>query len=155
MPFHIKEITNIFCHGTLICVFRSDGIHGPEWTTQSLAVPIPISRETRVLIRDDGFCDADCLNMQLEINQHLSVSQGTIRGAGTRNQYRHINVFTSPNELATKQPPNPSSVTPDNVPEEASFTATSLSQQARAPVGDKSAFPLRYTADMVPRLERI
>lgn len=63
-------------------------------------------------------------------------------------------MFASPQDLTRKQPAK-STTNSSVVSNEAQLTATSLSQQARAPVDDTSTFPLRYTADMIPRLERI
>jgi hypothetical protein len=138
VPSNIPEIVNLFRNASLIAVFQTSP--HVAWYSQALTVPIIASREARLLIRDDSFSDADCLELESEIEQRMS-------------EIRHARTFGSPKVFGL---PNKPPAT-----KEADLTATSLSQSSRAPVlpvlvHDPAAhFPLKHAIDMILALQKI
>jgi hypothetical protein len=142
VPSNVPEVANLFRHITLIAVFQTSPRVG--WCSQALNVPILATREARILIRDDSFTDADCPQLEEELEQRMS-------------EIRHARTVGSINIFGHHNRPEPSSAPTT----EANLTATSLSQSVLAPVLPNllhvpaAPFPLPHTIDMVTRLQKI
>jgi hypothetical protein len=139
VPKDVPEVANLFSNASLISVLQTS----PRiaWHSQNLSVPIIASREARVLLRDDSFSDADCYNLESEMEQKMSETQHA-RTLGA------AKIFGMP-----KKPPTTN---------ESTMSATSLSQSTRAPplaaqVAQNHAapFPSKYAIDMISALEKM
>ncbi|KAF9477655.1 hypothetical protein BDN70DRAFT_896345 [Pholiota conissans] len=139
IPSMIPIIANLFQGAPTIAFFRSRPC--VEWVTQELELPILASQDYRLLIRDDGLTDEDCMNLSSHMEQHLS-------------EIPHIRSVGSDSIRHSNKPPAST---------EAELTATSLGHTVAAPLlsvqpaptSRSSTFPLEAAKDMLVRFRKL